>query len=359
MLSGIMDDAQTLHSVDAAFADYRLLGVDVVRVMLRWDQVARTAPSQPADDPNSYPDGEWAPYDAAVRKASESIPKIEVLLNIYGAPGWANGGRSYHYASGGTALKAFAFAAAMRYSGSFPDPLRPGEFLPRVRLWAAGNEPNLPTFLRPQWTKVGKRWVSAAPRLYARICNQIVDGVHAAQPTLTGVVVACGLTSPRGGGRPGGKSSSHTPIAFLRGMKKYRAHFDVYAHHPHQLKNAPTWVPPRGSSWITMSRIGVLTRELTRLYGAKKLWITEFGYETKPPDSLLGVTYSQQAQWLSKAYTMARRNPRISMFIWFLLRDEIDLNGPAFGVPGWQSGLFPADGAVPKPAFAAYQNLLN
>jgi hypothetical protein len=42
-----------------------------------------------------------------------------------------------------------------------------------------------------------------------------------------------------------------------------------------------------------------------------------------------------------------RANPRIDMFLWFLLRDEQRLSG-------WQSGLMTYDGKR-KPSFAAFQ----
>jgi hypothetical protein len=363
-----MDDDQTLSigKRDAAFAAYRDLGVKMIRVLLRWDRVAETQPADPTK-PESYPLEKWAPYDAAVRMAAADPAKpIEILLNIYGAPSWANGGRSYQFAAGGTHLRSFAQAAATRYDGTFdPDDSGPLTPLPRVKFWAAWNEPNLHTFLRPQWKRTAGRWVSTSPRLYARICNQTVAGVHAGQAALPGEVVACGVTSPRGNGKPRSSSPSHTPIAFLRGMKKFRARFDVYAHNPYSPKKAPTWKPPRGSGTIAMGNIGVLIKELTRLYGRKKVWITEYGYETNPPDRHLGVTAATQRLWLSKAYGMARRNSRISMFIWFLLRDEPDRNGGAFGVPGWQSGFFRAgvvdvsDPSRAKPAYATFKNLLN
>ncbi|MGH7129377.1 MAG: hypothetical protein ACREIV_12465, partial [Planctomycetaceae bacterium] len=247
MRGGIMDDAQTLSigTRDAAFQAYRDLGVRMIRVLLRWDRVAETQPADPMN-PESYPLEKWAPYDAAVRTAAaDPAHRNEILLNIYGAPTWANGGRSYQFAPGGTHLRSFAQAAAARYAGNFPDPDNPGQPLPRVKFWAAWNEPNLHTFLRPQWKRVAGRWVSTSPRLYARICNQTVDGVHAGQAALPGEVVACGITSPRGNGKPLSSSPSHTPLAFLRGMKKFRAHFDVYGHNPYSPKKAPTWKPPR------------------------------------------------------------------------------------------------------------------
>ena len=51
---------------------------------------------------------------------------------------------------------------------------------PAVRLWTAWNEPNNPTFLRPQFVKQGGKWVAArARRVYAKICNAVYEGVHA------------------------------------------------------------------------------------------------------------------------------------------------------------------------------------
>ena len=43
---------------------------------------------------------------------------------------------------------------------------------------------------------------------------------------------------------------------------------------------------------------------------------------------------------------LARANPRVTMLLWFLVRDETR-------IAGWQSGLETANG-VRKPAFAAF-----
>ena len=90
---------------------------------------------------------------------------------------------------------------------------------------------------------------------------------------------------------------------------------------------------------ITLGNINVLIREVTRLYGNKRIWITEYGYQTNPPDRIFGVSFANQARYLTQAYGIAKRNPRIDMFLWFLLRDE------RLGVDeGWQSGLLTAAG---------------
>ena len=80
-----------------------------------------------------------------------------------------------------------------------------------------------------------------------------------------------------------------------------------------------------------------------------RVWITEYGYQTNPPDPLFGVSWRKQALFLTEGFVIARTHPRIDMMLWFLLQDEPD-------VAGWQSGLFTADGKK-KPAFGAFQSL--
>ena len=52
---------------------------------------------------------------------------------------------------------------------------------------------------------------------------------------------------------------------------------------------------------------------------------------------------------MREAYTIVRRNPRIDMMLWFLVRDELRPTG-------WQSGLVSAGGRR-KPAFFEFQRL--
>jgi Glycosyl hydrolase catalytic core len=88
---------------------------------------------------------------------------------------------------------------------------------------------------------------------------------------------------------------------------------------------------------------------VTRLYGRKRLWITEYGYQTRPPDRTFGVTYATQANYVHQAFAIARKTRRIDMIVWFLVRDEQRLSG-------WQSGVLSTSGAR-KPAFRAFQTL--
>ncbi len=64
--------------------------------------------------------------------------------------------------------------------------------------------------------------------------------------------------------------------------------FDVYAHHPYYAApiESPTLRPDAedASGAIQLGNINVLLNEITKLYGPKHLWITEYGYQTNPPD---------------------------------------------------------------------------
>ena len=100
---------------------------------------------------------------------------------------------------------------------------------------------------------------------------------------------------------------------------------------------------------MTLGNLPVLIKLVTQLYGNKRIWITEYGYQTNPPDSLVGVSWAKQALYLKQAFGIARANPRIDLMLWFLLRDDPDPNG-------WQSGLSTAAGKH-KPSFAAFQAL--
>jgi len=200
----------------------------------------------------------------------------------------------------------------------------------------------------------GSTWVVQSAVDYAKICNAVYSGVHGT--LIAGEQVACGVTAPRGNNQPRSDRPSVSPVAFLRVAKKAgMKSFDAYAHHPYYGSNAegPTTRPPqvRGAdpTAVTLANIGTLISEVTRLYGPKRIWITEYGYQTNPPDALFGVSWAKQALYLKEAFAIARRNPRIDMMLWFLLKDE-----PTLG--GWQSGFYSAAGKR-KPSFTAFQGL--
>jgi hypothetical protein len=353
LLTGIFDDAHIVSDPASVIPMLTQLHARMIRVTLWWGGplgVATQRPVVPADPADgAY---RWAAYDRMVRAASAA--GIRVMFTILGTPTWESGIAAWNRAPKAAAdLEAFAAAAARRYSGTYkPDD---AAVLPAVRYWTAWNEPNSPVFLRPQYRRVGTTWIVQSGRDYARICNAVVAGVKSGGGTKA--LVACGVTAPRGNNQAGAYRASISPLAFLQAMWAAGARgFDAYAHHPYYgaPNETPSTPPPPGArgqppTAVTLGNFSKLVTEVTRRYGNVRFWITEYGYQTNPPDKTFGVSWAKQALYLRQAWQLARANPRVDVFLWFLLQDEAPLGR-------WQSGLVTAAGAK-KPAFATFASL--
>lgn len=347
MLVGLLDQASTFYNADAAFPIYKKLRVQVVRVDLYWGgsdlAVAKKRPLN-ATDPND-PAYDWAVYDRIATFAAKY--KIKLLFTIWGTPRWANGGQAGRVAPKNFAdLRKFAYAAAKRYSGSATD--EDGNTIPAVRLWTAWNEPNQLFQLYPQYRRIHGKYVMVSALNYAKICTAIYTGVHST--LLKGEKVACGVTAPGGNDNPRGRRGSPTPMSFMAALKKYHlTKFDAWAHNPYGGPRETPVTKPRARGTVTMGNIDTLITQLTKFWGRRRVWLTEYAYQTNPPDKAFGVSFSKQALYLKQAYTLARKNPRIDMLLWFQLKDEP-------GIGGWQSGLMTARGKK-KPAFTTFMRL--
>jgi hypothetical protein len=349
MMVGVFDDTMTLGIPDTGFPLIKKLRVQVVRITLWWGGpigVARKKRPTTATDPDD-PSYDWFVYDNAVRLAAKNGAKV--LFSITGTPAWANKRRATKVPpTNFKDLQNFATAAARRYSGTFT-PTGQDTPLPAVHLWLAWNEPNNPVFISPQYKKTKKGWIIQSAWSYVRICNAIYNGVHGVQKRAA--KVACGATDPFGNNQPKSLRPSVSPLAFLRAVKKYGLrHFDAWAHHPYagRRTESPT-TKPRAKTSVTLANFGDLVKELTRLYGKKRIWITEYGYQTSPPDRTFGVPWKTQAKYLAQAFSIARKNSRVDMMIWYLIRDEQRLSG-------WQSG-FETFGGKLKPSYTTFRRL--
>jgi len=359
LLVGINDEADTLYGNPVTgFQALKALNAQVLRVNMYWGgtQWAVSRGAKPTDptDPGD-PAYDWSLYDRLMRYAATY--HVKVVFSILFTPKWANGGKARTFGpTNPSDLEDFASAAAQRYSGTYIPPSwqqlptleSPTEPLPAVKFWTAWNEPNNPVLLTPQYTRSGGKWVVASAVSYAKICNAVYTGIHSVG--VSGEKVACGVTAPKGNDAPATSRAPVDPLSFLIAAKKAgMKRFDVYAHHPYYAapSESPSYVPTgKTVRRIQMGNINLLLAEISKLYGPKHLWITEYGYQTNPPDSSFGVSWAKQAAYLTQVYAMARANPRIDMFLWFLIKDE-----PSLG--GWQSGLETAAGKK-KPAWNAF-----
>jgi hypothetical protein len=367
-MAGVIDEAQTLYgNPESAFSTLQTLHAQVIRVNLYWGgtkwAVANEKPADPTDPGD--PAYNWTLYDRLVRYAAAR--DIRVVFSILFTPSWANGGRARNVAPANPLdLQQFAYAAAVRYSGYWTPPAAqqdatledPTSPLPAVTMWTAWNEPNNPVWLAPQYKRVGRSWRIESAYQYARICNAVYTGIHSVlispeRGPVPGEQVACGVTGPRGNDAPRSQRPEPDPIAFMVAAKRYGLKtFDVWAHHPYPLtgKDAPSYVPRPAEHAVVLGNIDTLLAKLTQLWGPKHLWITEYGYQTNPPNRTpFGVSWAKQAAYMRQAFSIARANPRIDMMLWFLIRDDT-------GRSGWQSGLETASGAL-KPSFGAFAGL--
>jgi hypothetical protein len=343
MLIGMQDDAMALRgSPDFTFGTMKQLRVQIVRINLNWPDVAKRRPAHPQDPAdNAY---NWDLYDRAIRYATQYGEKV--MLTILFTPSWANGGRAQNVPpTNYNDLRNFAYAAAERYSGHYiPSTDNFQEtYLPAVKYWTAWNEPSNPIWL--QQTS-GGRFVS--PRSYARICTAIWQGVHFTN--FAGEKVACGVTGPRGNNQARSSRPSMAPLTFMRATRKAGLkNLDAYAHNPYY--GRPSETPrsrPRGNA-VQLGNMNTLISLVNKLWGKKRIWITEYVWQT-PPDRIFGISYARQAAYVRQSYAIARGNPRIDIMVWFMLRDDSNIN------VGWQSGMLTAKGKK-KPAFSIFARL--
>jgi hypothetical protein len=311
---GIQDDAwlrwgpgmleQRLDSLDA-------LGVRTVRFTLVWSEVARSKPvdARNPDDP-AY---DWSAFDPVLEGLHAH--GITPLVTLWGAPRWSNGGRRPNWLPR-SGFGNFAYAASKHY--------------PWIRLWTVWNEPNTAVFAWP-----------VSPRLYVqRLLNPAYVLLHRANRRN---VVGGGVTSPRK------TPSGMAPADFMTGMRRAHARLDAYAANPYpsSSRETPLHDPCSWCQTLTMARLDAIRSKVTQLFGRRKpLWLTEYGYQTNPPDRRLGISPARQSRTIGLAAWRVWEQPGATVLIHFLVQDE-----PSAG--GWQSGLFTAGGRA-KPARRAF-----
>ena len=313
---GIQDDAWLEFgpgTLDQRLATFKRLGMPLVRFTLRWNEIA---PRRPADATSPRDRAyDWRRPDRVLRGLRRY--GLTPVLTLVGTPAWANGGRSPSFAPPRPRdFRRFATAAARRY--------------PWVRYWLIWNEPNKRLWLRPTRSAI----------YVQHLLNPAYEAIHAVLPHAR---VGGGATGPRGA------AGGVAPVAWVRGMAAARAKFDAYAHHPYPW--TPSETPSSGGCRncpsITMATIRKLLVLVKRSFGPKPVWLTEYGYQTNPPDTFLGVPPKRQATMLSLAAMRAWRLPRVTMLFQYLYRDELALSR-------FQTGLVFADDRS-KPSLQGFR----
>ncbi len=323
----------------------RAAGAKFVRIQASWPSVAPQIepggwhPEDPAD-----PNYDWDQIDLAVTGAVAA--GLTPVLSIEGAPPWVQRCQAPRAVAGRlcdpdpAALAAFATAAARRYSGSF-------QGLPRVRYWQGLNEPNLSLYLNPQYGEDGR---PISPYLYRRLINAFYFAVKSVDRS--NLVLAAGL------GPIAVRHWTIGPMRFARlllCMKGRRnphptagtcgggVHFDIFDIHPYTT-GGPTH--KGGADDVELGDLNKLQKLLKaadragRIHGQFRrtpLWITEFSWDSKPPDPG-GLRMAIEARWAAQALYRAWK-AGVSHFFWYSLRDEAPNPMLPFSET-YQSGLY-------------------
>jgi hypothetical protein len=342
------------HLAANAVSAWSALGVDVVRIHARWWEIAPAngATKAPSGFNASNPDDvhyRWANLDAAV--AIVRAKGMRVMLTITGpGPLWASSDPKRHnprWKPSPTAYGAFARAVATRYKAQ----------VDRYLLW---NEPNQQGWLQPQWECNSKRrnCKAVAPHVYRSLVRAAEPQVHAADP---GSEVVMGELAPVGDS-PISANTPIKPLIFMREMgcvdAQYRtirtglckgfkaARSDSFGYHPHPLLNAPDKVNPDTdeAQFADLSRLFHVLDKLRakkRLITSPNIHLTEFGYQTNPPDKAVGISLASQTKYLQQAAFVAWRAKRVRGLSFYQWDDEpvVNRGSGTKRYSGWQTGL--------------------
>jgi hypothetical protein len=341
-------------------------GGSVVRLGVSWRYVDTVEPPSRADARNHAWSGyRWADVDSEVRAVVAA--GLQPLLVVNFAPEWFEGPArpSFADAAPGTwdpdamAYGDFAHAMATRYSGAAQDAA--GAPLPRVRLYQAWNEPNLPEFLTPQARRGAHGLVPLSPAIYRRLLGAFYASAKAVHPN--NFILAAGI-GPFGDYPERDPRHRMPPVAFTqrllcvsesgaRARRCARVRFDAFATHAFPQADPRT---PVNDGDIRLS-VDRLTRTLRLAAGAGtitsrqagRVWTTELGWDAGGPGE---IGYAAQARYLQLALYMLWRDG-VDTVLWYNLRDRAR---QAFT---WHSGLFVRGATVeadqPKPAYTAFR----
>jgi hypothetical protein len=326
----LQDDDVFIHSAlkarERGLAAAQKLGVKRIRVNVLWSRVevddpkARKAPRHPLYDFGAI---DQLQFEAALRH-------IKLQLTIAGpAPAWA----TKNHRIGNT------WPSAYRY-GQFARAVAE-HFKGRVDRYSIWNEPNWDSWLNP---------VRHAPGIYRNLYLAGYRAIKRADPRATVLI---------GELQPYAEKHSIAPLRFLRGVTCSTARYtpakrcaglraDGLALHPYQFTVAPDR-PFGGPDDAPIGSLRNMTRALDKLAHRHalttptghhlNLYLTEFGYLTKGHRAL---SAKRRAAWLTQAYKIARRNPRVKELLQYQLFD-----GPSRRA--WHTGVMSSRGVLQAP----------
>jgi hypothetical protein len=269
------------------------------------------------------------------------------------APEWATPGKSAIRSPNPAEFGKFAEAVGKRY--------------PSVHLFSVWNEPNLVSWLSPQYS--GK--VPASPRIYRGLLNAVYGGMqrsgHGSDQLLVGELLPFSRSS-------GNSTKKIRPLTFLRELACLDSHYRPFrgstarkrgcsgfksipgtglAYHPYTLSGGPNVRTPNKDD-ASIRDLGRLRTAINRLRGRHRIrsywpiWITEFGFQSRPPDPY-GSPIKKIPGYMGESEWLAYKNSRVRSYAQYPLVDD-----PGH-IAGFQSGLRFHNGKAKPYVWAAFQ----
>ena len=396
MVSVMQDDNHLIYSSaqnrDVALRRMKIIGVDSVRVTVLWDAIAPKRKPRRGQDPKAYRASNWDKYDDLVRAAKRYDLGVYFDVTPPG-PRWSQSkanspANQRTWVPNARQFGRFFQAVAKRFNGTYRDENQGKHTLPAVTWWGIGNEPNQGGWLMPQARRIGGRWVPTSPRIYRSLliagAEALIRTGHAFDTINIGETAPLGVPpqSERRPLRPAlfirelfcvdsrirpyrGRSAKIRGCANVRKLATVLARLPrmTYAHHPYTKDTSPT-KRDRSRDSLTMANLKSLPTLLDRIAKRTKaipeglpVVLTEFGFETSPPDRFNGISLAHQAEWNNLGDYAAYRSDRVFANTQFLLfdvapRKEFPRNSKAHWFT-YQSGLFYDNGRA-KPSATAY-----
>lgn len=194
--------------------------------------------------------------------------------------------------------------------------------LPRVNYWGLWNEPNEGAWLNPQWRPgTGGGRIPVAPALPRGLVDASWRGLaasgHRTDTILIGETASGGITRPNEfvralycvdtAYRPLTGSAARAISCPASGdrasfLAAHPGQFGAtgYAHHPYSY-DRPPGVPRADPALVTIANLHSFEHALDRTFsaygqpGGLPIYLTEFGYRTRPPNPFVSTTLAQQA----------------------------------------------------------------
>jgi hypothetical protein len=310
------------------FPLYRQLGVKIYQTTLSWAQVAPRRPSRPTN-PND-PAYHW-PTDISLAVIQAQAFHMRVLLQIDGAPSWANGG---HTNSAWAPRKPqdfanFATASAKRY--------------PAVKLWMIWGEPTRKGNFYPIKMALPGETLSGAQLTAPHRYAQMLDAAYGALKAVRSSNVVIG-------------GSTYTtgvvdPLQWIANLKLPNGRpprMDMYAHNPFTYQQPSFTAAASPFDEVQFSDLHELAGWIDKyLRRGLALFLSEFTIPTAADAEFnFYVDPAVAGQWVADILHLSRSYQRIYALGWVNVYDA---------PPRSYGGLLTQSGQ-PKPSFYAFEH---